>query len=329
MCSLHEILSGPTPFVWQTSIVKCAADGCFVAGRLLTNETKLYTEMISAEEVVSGNDTDRARLLRTCRDESPVAIQMGGSHPQRLAEAISILKAAKASEWVEINLNCGCPSPRVAHQSDSCFGARLMHDPERVKQCVEAMSRASGSVPITVKCRLGTDERNGYDRLSAFVRTVSSSGVRHFAVHARECVLEGLNPAQVASKQQPEMSRNLSTPCVSLGVIADFSIHAQNRSIPPLMPRWVHMLQRDFPELSFAVNGGVKTLGMAERHLGLSTQEYGSYEGVMPVSTDTTSPASHVVESWSELPPVREVITSLLLIVLFLLVHSSFLSGPA
>jgi len=90
-------------------------------------------------------------------------------------------------------LRSGCAALQPNHETHPTIP---LH-PERVRQCVNALDRGSGSVPVSVKCRLGTDERNGYDRLAAFVHTVSCGGVRHFAVHARECVLEGLNPAQV------------------------------------------------------------------------------------------------------------------------------------
>ena len=74
------------------------------------------------------------------------------------------------------------------------------------------------------------DSFDSYPELAAFIRTVAGgSGVRHFVIHARKCLLKGLNPAQ-------------------------------NRSVPPLRYEWVWALKRDFPHLDFSLNGGVLTL---------------------------------------------------------------------
>src|SRR5205823_9247286 len=90
----------------------------------------LYSEMITAAAIVRG---DRARLLAFDPEEHPVALQLGGGEPRELAAAA---RAGEQAGYDEINLNCGCPSERVA---SGAFGACLMHEPARVAECVAAM----------------------------------------------------------------------------------------------------------------------------------------------------------------------------------------------
>ncbi|MGZ5989339.1 MAG: tRNA-dihydrouridine synthase, partial [Rhizomicrobium sp.] len=123
---------------------------CRVLHRLLTRRALLYTEMVTAEAVVRGN---RERLLGFDASEHPVAVQLGGSDPARLAEAARI---AADMGYDEINLNVGCPSDRV---QSGRFGACLMREPVLVADCVAAM-RAVVAVPVTVKCRLGVDDQD-------------------------------------------------------------------------------------------------------------------------------------------------------------------------
>src|SRR3569832_1067517 len=105
----------------------------------------LYTEMITAAAINRG---DRARLLAFDAEEHPVALQLGGSEPKELAVAA---RAGEEAGYDEINLNCGCPSDRVASGS---FGACLMLEPDLVAECVAAMRNAV-KVPVTVKMRIG------------------------------------------------------------------------------------------------------------------------------------------------------------------------------
>src|ERR1700751_2543568 len=105
----------------------------------------LYTEMITAAAILRG---DRARLLAFDPEEHPLALQLGGSDPAELAAAA---RAGEDAGYDEINLNCGCPSERVA---SGAFGACLMLEPARVAECVAAM-RATVAVPVTVKMRIG------------------------------------------------------------------------------------------------------------------------------------------------------------------------------
>ena len=193
--------------------------------RQISARTLLYSEMITADAVLHG---DRARLLAFDGAEHPVGLQLGGSDPDTLARAAEI---GRAFGYDEINLNIGCPSPRVR---DGRFGAALMATPDLVADCAAAMIRAV-DVPVTVKCRIGIDGRGDYRDLKHFVETVAAAGVRSFAVHARIALLEGLSPAE-------------------------------NREVPPLRYDAVYRLKQDLPQLEVVINGGVSGLEEAEAH---------------------------------------------------------------
>src|SRR5690349_11684568 len=140
----------------------------------------LYTEMITAAAILRG---DRARLLRFDPEERPLALQLGGSDPRELAAAA---RAGEEAGYDEINLNCGCPSERVA---SGAFGACLMREPALVAECVAAMV-AAVRVPVTVKMRIGVvsagaggreDATAGFserdaERLWEFVGSVRDAG---------------------------------------------------------------------------------------------------------------------------------------------------------
>ena len=121
--------------------------------------------------------------------EHPVALQLGGSEPERLALAARI---GEERGYDEINLNVGCPSDRV---QSGCFGAALMKEPARVGDCVAAM-RSSVKIPVTVKCRIGVDEQAPQTALPALVDACAQAGVSVFAVHARKAWLSGLSPKE-------------------------------------------------------------------------------------------------------------------------------------
>jgi tRNA-dihydrouridine synthase A len=189
---------------------------CRAFHRVLAPGALLYTEMVHAQAVIHG---DRERLLGFDASEHPVALQLGGSDPQALAQATRI-----GAEWGydEVNLNVGCPSDRV---QAGRFGACLMKEPALVADCIAAMSAAT-SVPVTVKCRLGVDEQEDYDVFVSFVDTVAATGCTRFVVHARKAWLSGLSPKE-------------------------------NREIPPLRYDWVHRLKRERPQLHVSLNGGL------------------------------------------------------------------------
>src|SRR6056297_665584 len=123
---------------------------CRYFHRALTRHARRYTEMVTAEAVLHGN---RERLLGFDPVEHPLALQLGGSDPAKLADAAEI---GAIWGYDEINLNVGCPSDRVQGGN---FGACLMADPCLVARCIEAMRRAV-AVPVTVKCRIGIDDQD-------------------------------------------------------------------------------------------------------------------------------------------------------------------------
>ena len=206
--------------------------------RGFSSRALLYTEMITAAAIVHG---DRARLLRFSDAERPLALQLGGSDPVLLAAAA---RAGADSGYDEINLNCGCPSDRV---HAGAFGACLMLRPERVAECVTAMNSAV-AIPVTVKMRIGVVAESGraaelarfnehdYERLRHFTATVAQAGCGHFIVHARKAVLGGLSPRE-------------------------------NREVPPLRFEVVQRLKQEFPHLSIAVNGGLRTAAQSKAAL--------------------------------------------------------------
>jgi tRNA-dihydrouridine synthase A len=206
-------------------MMECTDRHCRVLHRLLSRHARLYTEMVTAEAVVRG---DRQRLIGFSPMEHPVALQLGGADPARLAEAARI---GAAFGYDEINLNVGCPSDRV---QSGCFGAALMKEPLRVADCVAAMRAAP--IPITVKCRIGVDEQEPETALPALVDACVRAGVTEFAVHARKAWLSGLSPKE-------------------------------NREVPPLHYNLVYALKRARPELTIVLNGGIGSLDEAEAHL--------------------------------------------------------------
>lgn len=199
---------------------------CRYFHRLLTRHTWLYTEMVTTGALQHG-DVDRH--LRFSPQESPVALQLGGSEPEALAWCARL---AERYGYDEVNLNCGCPSERVQR---GAFGACLMTEPGLVADCVKAMRDAT-SLPVTVKHRAGIDTIEDYVFVRDFVGTVAEAGCTSFIVHARNAMLKGLSPKE-------------------------------NREIPPLKYGYAYRLKRDFPSLEIVVNGGIKTLDETRHHL--------------------------------------------------------------
>ena len=194
--------------------------------RMLSPSVRLYTEMVNAQAVIQGN---RDRLLGFDPAERPLALQLGGSDPEILAEAAAL---AEQYQYDEINLNIGCPSDRV---QTGGFGACLMASPARVANCVGSMQDAT-SLPVTVKTRIGIDDHDDYEFLATFVAATAAAGCRYFIVHARKAILAGLSPKE-------------------------------NRSIPPLRYEIVYRLKRDFPDLRIVLNGGIRTIDEVRDHL--------------------------------------------------------------
>ncbi|MGZ4999630.1 MAG: tRNA dihydrouridine(20/20a) synthase DusA [Methylomonas sp.] len=162
---------------------------CRYFHRLLSHHALLYTEMVTTGAILKGN---RERHLRFNAEEHPVALQLGGSDPSDLALCARI---GEDYGYDEINLNVGCPSDRV---QNGRFGACLMAEPELVAECMAAMRQAA-TVPVTVKSRIGIDDRDSYEELVHFVKTVAYAGCETFIVHARKAWLSGLSPKETAT----------------------------------------------------------------------------------------------------------------------------------
>ena len=156
--------------------------------RRLSARALLYTEMVVADAVIHG---DKDYLIAFNPEEHPVALQIGGSDPAKLAAAS---KVGEQFGYDEININIGCPSDRV---QSGRFGACLMAEPDLVAECYSAMAEAV-DVPVTVKCRLGIDDQDLDRTLPEFIETVSAAGATHFIIHARKAWLKGLSPKETA-----------------------------------------------------------------------------------------------------------------------------------
>lgn len=247
--------------------------------RLVSSKTLLYTEMVAAnalsherraceedyrtknpnasDEVVRQNYSDQylRRYLSQGRVdplEGASVLQLGGSDPKQMFEAgetVMDMTDRGLCDYTAINLNCGCPSPKVAGKG--CFGAALMDEPKLVSELTKALhDGCGGKLPVTVKCRIGTDSNRPftkagyaeidpeleYKNLCQFIETVASNGlVTDFSVHARIAVLQ-----------------------------KSFS-PSDNRKIPPLKYDTVQRLVEDYPELTFSVNGGLESISQAQR----------------------------------------------------------------
>ncbi|KAI9388424.1 hypothetical protein POPTR_009G059900v4 [Populus trichocarpa] len=188
--------------------------------RIISKHAWLYTEMLAAETIVyqQGN---LDRFLAFPSEQHPIVLQIGGNNLDNIAKATQL---ANAYGFDEINLNCGCPSAKVA--GHGCFGARLMLDPKFVSEAMSVIA-ANTDVPVSVKCRIGVDDHDSYNELCDFIYKVSSlSPTKHFIIHSRKALLNGISPAD-------------------------------NRRIPPLKYEYYYALLRDFPDLRFTINGGI------------------------------------------------------------------------
>ncbi len=199
---------------------------CRYFWRQLTKNAVLYTEMVTTGALIHGN---RERFLEYNDEEHPVALQLGGSNPDELAQC-----ARLAQDWGydEVNLNVGCPSDRV---QNNMIGACLMAHPVLVADCIKAMQDAC-DIDVTIKHRIGIDDIDSYEHMRDFVATVAETGCKTFIVHARKAILQGLSPAE-------------------------------NRDIPPLRYELVYQLKQEFPDLEILINGGIKTHEESAEHL--------------------------------------------------------------
>jgi len=186
--------------------------------RLISPEALLYSEMITTGALLHN---DPAEFLVHAKDE-PVILQLGGSDPEALA---ACAKLAETHGYQGVNLNCGCPSDRV---QTGGIGACLMATPELVATCFTAMQSAT-TIPVTIKSRIGIDDKDSYEDFFGFIRPIFEAGCRTFIVHARAAILKGLSPKD-------------------------------NREIPPLKYHYVTRIQKDFPEATFILNGGLNSV---------------------------------------------------------------------
>lgn len=199
---------------------------CRYFHRLLSKNALLYTEMVTTGALIHGNTQ---RFLQFNAEEHPVALQLGGSNPRDLAICA---RMAEEAGYDEVNLNVGCPSDRVQNGK---FGACLMAETQLVGDCVAEM-QANVKIPVTVKSRIGIDERDSYEELTLFIDTVAKAGCETFIIHARKAWLKGLSPKE-------------------------------NREVPPLRYDVVFQLKQDFSELEIVINGGITTLAQSSELL--------------------------------------------------------------
>ena len=236
--------------------------------RLISSNILTCTEMVAANDLLSNKSNDNIQHLlgqSTIIPEGPSVLQLGGNDATQLYNCAKLYheySQRNVCEYTAINLNCGCPSPSVSGKR--CFGAALMKDPNHVSKLVRSIhDGAEGTLPVTLKCRIGlwddnetpfsrqaydsiSDEKE-YQRLKEFIEIIANDGiVTHFQIHARIAVLGGLSPAD-------------------------------NRRVPPLKYEYVHRLVRDYPELKFVLNGGINSLTQAEEIL----DENNALTGVM------------------------------------------------
>ena len=216
----HQISISVAPMMGQTD--------CHFRhlARMLAPDLRLYTPMIHADSIVFG---PRKFIVEENGKQQDVAIQLAGSDPSIMAEAAKIISKYN---YNEININVGCPSPRV----QKCkVGAALMKDPSLVANCIRSISDVV-DLPLSIKTRIGVDDKDSYRFLYDFVAETADAGCRVFIIHARKAFLNGLNPKQ-------------------------------NRTIPPIDYEKVYRLKDDFKNLRIIVNGEIGSIEQIEQHL--------------------------------------------------------------
>jgi len=271
--------------------------------RLLTRQTRLYTEMVTTGALIHG---DRPRHLDFGEIEHPVALQLGGSEPADLAVCAKL-----GQDWGydEINLNCGCPSERVQR---GAFGACLMAEPELVRDGVKAMVDAV-DVPVTVKHRIGIDKNESYDFVRDFIGTVAEGGCRVFIVHARNAWLKGLSPKE--NREIPplryEMVHRLKrdfpdfTIVINGGIADDETIAEQLRHVDGVM------IGRHAYHEPWAMAGwdrrffGVEPLSTADSRSAAEDAWIGYLQGLHDAKLPWMSAMRHAMGLWNGVPGAR------------------------
>ena len=194
--------------------------------RLMSKNVMLYTEMVATKSAIHG---DRKKILSFSREEKPLALQVGGSNKDELAE---VAKIGEDMGYDEININLGCPSKKVQKNK---FGACLMKEPELVAECIHSMVNAC-KIPVTAKTRIGFDDVEDFDYLNNFIRQMRDAGAKTFILHARKAMLSGLSPKQ-------------------------------NLNIPKLNYDMVYKIKKENPNLEIIINGGITKVSEIKDHL--------------------------------------------------------------
>ncbi len=194
--------------------------------RLMSKNVMLYTEMVATKSAIHG---DRKKILSYSSEEKPLALQVGGSNKEELAE---VAKIAEDMGYDEININLGCPSKKV---QKNMFGACLMKEPDLVAECINAMVK-SCSIPVTAKTRIGFDDVESFEYLNSFIHKMRDAGSKTFILHARKAILTGLSPKQ-------------------------------NLNIPKLNYNMVYEVKKQNPDLEIIINGGISKVGEINNHL--------------------------------------------------------------
>lgn len=134
------------------------------------------TEMISAKALCF-QDKKTLRLMELGQDEHPAAVQLFGSDIDCMAQAAAKVMRLAQPDCIDINM--GCPVPKVANNGD---GSALMKDPEKAMSIVEAVRREAG-VPVTVKTRKGWDK--GSVNAVEFAQAMEAAGAAAITIHGR------------------------------------------------------------------------------------------------------------------------------------------------
>ena len=194
--------------------------------RLMSKNVMLYTEMVATKSAIHG---DRKKILSFSPEEKPLALQVGGSNKDELAE---VAKIGEDMGYDEININLGCPSKKVQKNK---FGACLMKEPELVAECINSMVNAC-KIPVTAKTRIGFDDVEDFDYLNNFIRQMRDAGTQTFILHARKAMLSGLSPKQ-------------------------------NLNIPKLNYKMVYDIKKENPDLEIIINGGITKISEINDHM--------------------------------------------------------------
>ena len=194
--------------------------------RLISKNVMLYSEMVATKSALHG---DRKKILSYNPEEKPLALQVGGSDKNELAE---VSKIAEDMGYNEININLGCTSKKVQKNK---FGACLMKEPDLVSECINKMVN-SCKIPVTAKTRIGFDEIEDFDYLNKFLLKMKDAGCKTFILHARKAILKGLTPKQ-------------------------------NLNIPKLNYEMVYRIKKENPDLEIIMNGGISKFEEIKKHL--------------------------------------------------------------